>query len=625
MDVKFTKTTVSIRVERIVNTRLCLSARDSLLSRQFERAMRRTHPWRCAPRAVVVLYGSNDLRLHDHYAMALAARRAAELDAPLVACYCFDPRTLAQPSLVGGFFRTGPRRAAFLLECVADLRGSLRGFGSELLLRVGEPEAVVPALCAQLGAVEVFATTQCAPHEAFVQRRLGARLEEGGGGSRLRTVWGTTFIHVDDLITPPAQMREQLRVFWDEARLCNIRPTKPFNCDDGRLRRAVLPPAVADGTVAAAPLPTLRELGYGEAAWPPSANATELVCFNGGESQALARYDTWVNRQGLNDYVAMGRMWKTRVPGNGYQASKLSPWIAHGCLSPRRFYEDLREHSYDRMGRGTTEAACVEAFHRLYRRDYWHFLGLKWGRTLFFPYGPNPEETDDIAEYRHDNKIITKWCNGLTGVPFADAAMTQLRESGWVGVAQKGALMWLLSKGYGQDWRVGAEWLERCSLDYDPFLMWGNCAYQAGLIKDRFGDRVHGINYVAYTSDTSATYTKKWLPQLTKVPDLYIHRLHVMTDRMQGMHGVRLGRSYPYPMKLWPGAQHQIGALPTYVDAGSERAVLGSGVGEAERLRNVAIPVQDVFPYVTPAVAAADSRRRVPPTATAMPIPALET
>jgi deoxyribodipyrimidine photolyase len=41
-----------------------------------------------------------------------------------------------------GADKTGPYRAKFLLECIADLRRRLRDQGSDLIVRVGKPEEV---------------------------------------------------------------------------------------------------------------------------------------------------------------------------------------------------------------------------------------------------------------------------------------------------------------------------------------------------------------------------------------------------------------------------------------------------------------------------------------------------
>ena len=57
--------------------------------------------------------------------------------------YCYDPRFFALSPW--GLTKTGPHRAAFLQQCVADLQASLQQLGSGLLVAVGKPEEVIAA------------------------------------------------------------------------------------------------------------------------------------------------------------------------------------------------------------------------------------------------------------------------------------------------------------------------------------------------------------------------------------------------------------------------------------------------------------------------------------------------
>ena len=86
----------------------------------------------------VLIWFRNDLRLHDHAPLHQVVRSNADV----IPCYCFDPRQFGHPPF--GFPKTGPFRAQFLLESVADLRQSLRGKRSDLILRQGHPETVLP-------------------------------------------------------------------------------------------------------------------------------------------------------------------------------------------------------------------------------------------------------------------------------------------------------------------------------------------------------------------------------------------------------------------------------------------------------------------------------------------------
>ena len=537
-----------------------------------------------------ILFTTNDLRIRDNYALALAHRSACERQQPLIAFIVLDERMFAQPSAIGGFYRQSPRRAQFTLECVAALRTELESHGVPLLIRVGRPELFVKDLCRQFGVRQLFMTTQYAPHEKAVHDRILKNPADHADGTStdVHSVWQTTLLHVDDLLGPVSRMKEGIRWFLDEMGLTTIRATAPYNCADGRLRKSDVPrlspfiqelllPPKSDVTsgLASPPneirgtLPTLQELGYGDL---PKFSATHVIATEewhpGGEAAALQRMEDWLAKKDLSSLIHMAKRKRSTTQMYSHLLSRMSPYISTGCISVRTFNERLREHCYAHAGDGAVQKQYQEALVRLGRRDYWHFMGLMYGRSLFFSYGPRPEHTDDTPDWRRDEKIVRRWCAGLTGVPFADAAMRELTSTGWVAAEGRHALVWLLARGYGQDWRLAAEWLERCSLDYDPFVCYGNCAYSCGLIKDDFGDPVFDTMYTAHKHDGTGIYIRKWLPQLSRVPSVYIHRPHVLTKKMQDGLGVAIGGNYPFPIKLWDGATNPtdgvLSELPAY-------------------------------------------------------------
>ena len=97
-----------------------------------------------APRALVWL--RNDLRTHDHPALAAAAAAVARGEASAVVPFVpFDPRNHGRSTLCG-FPKTGAFRAKFRLEACADLRRRLRALGSGLVVRPQPPEEIVVEL-----------------------------------------------------------------------------------------------------------------------------------------------------------------------------------------------------------------------------------------------------------------------------------------------------------------------------------------------------------------------------------------------------------------------------------------------------------------------------------------------
>lgn len=653
---------------------------------------------------VLVVFSATDLRVHDNYLLALASVRARAATAasvqaggppvPVLAVCVLDYRTFAQPSVVGGFFRQSPQRAQYLLDTVSALRWKLEtSLQVPLLVRCGRPEEHVPRLAVELGAVDVFMTTQYAPHERRVQALMTRRLQAGVWVSRdevadaadgvagtaeeveevgvgddalvavtehvystetaraaaathpyrehhrhlahhstatlgvapvvgrlvVHSVWQSTLVHLDDLLTPLAAMKEGERWYHDDVTVSTIRPTEPYDAATQRLaelpttwQHAALLPSQEELRGRAAPsvlrgaLPRLVDLGYSAAAVHGTDFAFQHVIAtqsshpDAGEDAAQTRLDDWLAQGGMTSLLRYGRERRTNTKLYSQKLARVSPYLAVGALSPRRYYETLRRFAQAHQADAFVQMQFREGLLRLSRRDYWHWMGLRFGDRLFFSYGPHPEHTDQVADWRHDAKVVQRWCDGLTGIPFADAAMRELVGTGFVAHEGRQALAWLLTRGYGQDWRLGAEWMERCSLDYDPFVCYGNFAYSCGLVPDDFGEPVRNVHYLAHQHDQTGIYVKKWLPQLSKVPPVYVHRPHVLTARMQAMHGVYLGKNYPYPLKLWQGAQRTLSAadLPSYYAGGIDK---GPGYAEAVRYGAAMLQPEEFSAAVSPA------------------------
>lgn len=98
----------------------------------------------------ILIWYRRDLRLHDHKPMYQALQQEAQI----IPLYCFDERQFAKTSF--GFPKTGAFRSQFLLEAVADLRNSLSQLGSNLIVRRGLPEKIIPSLAKELEISAVY-------------------------------------------------------------------------------------------------------------------------------------------------------------------------------------------------------------------------------------------------------------------------------------------------------------------------------------------------------------------------------------------------------------------------------------------------------------------------------------
>lgn len=89
-------------------------------------------------------------------------------------------------------------------------------------------------------------------------------------------------------------------------------------------------------------------------------------------------------------------------------------------------------------------------------RDYFRFVAAKYGNILFHSGGVknmNYQWNEDLEKFK-------RWSNGTTGIPFVDANMRELRQTGWMSNRGRQNVASFLTKDLKLDWRLGAEWFE---------------------------------------------------------------------------------------------------------------------------------------------------------------------
>lgn len=461
-----------------------------------------------------LLWFRNDLRLHDHAPLQAALQQGGEI----LPVYCVDPRQFGQTSF--GFAKTGAYRARFLLESLADLRQSLQALGSTLVICRGQPEAVIPALARQWGVNVVYWHGEVTAEERTVEQALADELDRLG--IRSQRFWGATLYHPEHL---PFEIQQVPEVFTQFRKHVERHGTvgAPWPPPPRMPPR----PGVDPGK-----LPTLEELGLPE----PEDDDRAVLRFTGGETAGLQR---------LQYYVWDGNWLKTyKETRNGMvgadYSSKLSAWLALGCLSPRRVYATVQAYEQARVKNESTYWLVFE----LLWRDYFRFICAKHGNRVFYPSGLRGLQ----IEWRQDWDRFEAWRQGLTGYPLVDANMRELAASGFMSNRGRQNVASFLTKNLGIDWRLGAEWFESLLVDYDVCSNYGNWNYTAGVGNDARGFRYFNILKQAKDYDPEGRFVKHWLPELGQVPGAKVHTPWQLQPVEQKRFQVRLGVDYPNPV-----------------------------------------------------------------------------
>jgi len=221
-----------------------------------------------------------------------------------------------------------------------------------------------------------------------------------------------------------------------------------------------------------------------------------VMPFQGGENAALQRLQKWMfDDDKLKDYFVI----RNGMLGEGY-SSKLSPWLAVGCISPRRVWKAAQRYEKERVKNKSTYWLTFE----LTWRDFFIYMARSQGDRIFLPGGI----IGDGTPWRGSPDALFRWKEGRTGDPLVDANMRELRTTGFMSNRGRQNVASFLIFDLVVDWRYGAAHFEEHLLDYDPCSNWGNWVAAAGLT----GQRVNRFNTKKQLKDYDPRreYVKHW-------------------------------------------------------------------------------------------------------------------
>ncbi len=462
----------------------------------------------------IIVWFRQDLRIHDNEALDYALERGDEV----IPVYVFDERMFKGVTKYG-FPKTGKYRAKFLIECVEDLRASFQKLGTELIVRVGKPEEEIYKIACQTEASWVFCNRERMQEEVDVQDALERNLWKEA--MEIHFFRGKMLYYTQDLPFPVSHCPDTFTTFRKEVeRYVPIRESLPAPT---RINKPTV-------NVAAGDMPKLSDFGHEDF----EVDKRAALAFQGGETAAL---------QHLRDYLWEKDLLRTyKETRNGLigkdYSSKLSPWLAQGCVSPKKVYSEIKKYEQERVKNEST----YWLFFELLWRDFFRLMGKKHGNAIFRKEGTKGEESQKLEE---DATKFRIWQEARTGVPFIDANMRELNLTGFMSNRGRQNVASFLVHDLEVNWQMGAEYFESLLIDYDVCSNWGNWNYIAGVGSDPREDRCFNILTQAKKYDSHGAYVKLWLPELADIPDKKIHEPDTLSAVEQEEVHVKLGADYP--------------------------------------------------------------------------------
>lgn len=428
-------------------------------------------------------YRGGDLRIDDQPALN---ELCSVCDSTVYGAFVIERRWLAAVS--PGFPRMAAVRLRWLLQTLAELQLQWRERGSELFVAVGDSSELIPQWARTIGASAVTTTPVPCSEEETDNALVAQALADAG--VRLNLVRDSTLVALDDLPFDPSALPPVFTTFRKKVEEAwTIRPcvATPSRLADGRPTPADLPHRV----------PELAELTD-----PP-----ELAGMRIDESLLPWAPGSVGGHQRLREFIwETGAVAHYKETRNGLlardDATRFSPWLAHGSLSARQVYAEVRAWE---GAHGANESSYWVIFELLWR-DFFHFWSLQHGTGVFAQSGVKERQ----LQWHADHRWFDAWCRGDTGEPFVDAGMRELRLTGYLSNRLRQNVASWLARTSHIDWRWGARWFESRLVDYDPCANWGNWQYVAGVGNDP-RDRVFNVQLQAERYDPTGAYQRKWL------------------------------------------------------------------------------------------------------------------
>ena len=419
-----------------------------------------------ANKVILHWFRHGDLRLHDNPALVFSSQESSSSSCFVLPVFCYDSNIFGTTARTPtGSLKCGPRRAQFVRESVIDLRNSLRQrLGSELLVMHGEPATALSTLLEKFKEtqVDIVMQEEVLKEERDTVRAMKRLLQQHGRG-KLHTIWGSTMYermdlpYANDLSDMPDVFTPFRNKVEKKSKIRNplSSPTKlDFPANDTAEYRSI--------TEMIAFSPTLHDLGYTveEMSEELKADARGVMQFRGGETAALQRVKEYIwDKDLLKDYFDT----RNGMIGADY-STKLSPWLAHGCVSPRFVAAECKRYEETRVANKSTYWVVFE----LLWRDFCKFFADKHGDTVFFPGGTVGSD----KTWPHYEKNFEAWKNGKTGYPLVDANMREIVATGFMSNRGRQNVASFLALDCNNDWRAGGDWFETHLLDYDVYSNW---------------------------------------------------------------------------------------------------------------------------------------------------------
>lgn len=452
-----------------------------------------------------VCWLKRDLRMQDH-APLLRCLLDAPTYGPVLPMYVHEPSWWSQPDTSG-------QHLAFSRECLSELAVDIQKAGGTLFSPIGEVADILEALwrrypLKRLVSYQETNTLATFERDLMVKAWCRARgvewveLPQNGvsRGAQFKAKGFHFGAYLETLLEAPADLPKNPQ--WAVAP--TVTKTLPAVVGDKPFRQ------------------------------------------RGGRTQALKCLDEFLSPEKLLAYPRAISSPNTAVDG----CSRLSPYLAFGAISDGEVFRALNRQrealrpTLSPEQRGPLDQSLNFFVERLYwRAAYLQSFELDYTR----------EHLNELSQFNNQREglFVAEWLEawkaGRTGVPYVDAAMRMLAETGWLNMRLRGTVTSFAVNELWLPWRQVGLHLAREFLDYEASIHWSQLQIHAGTAKG-CEPLTYNPRKQAKDHDPSGQFVKRWVPELRGVPLDYLVEPWTMPPAVQAQAGCFIGASYPAPL-----------------------------------------------------------------------------
>ena len=443
-----------------------------------------------------------DLRDFDHAALYHALKNAQNVHCIFV----FDTEILNKLS------NKQDRRVEFIWESVRELKTALQKNGGDLTVRYGVARNIIPEHALQANIHAVFVNHDYEPSAIARDADVAQQLAKNN-----------IAFH---------SFKDQVIFEKDEVLSLSNKPYSVFspykNAHLKKLNDFYLKPYPVDSyiqnlaKVAPSELISLEDMGFAR------TNLSEMRLPTGmsGGKTLLADFEERMHQyKDARNFPA--------VKGVSY----LSVHLRFGTVSVRHLARQAR----DRADIGSQTWLNELVWRDFYFQILHHNPKVASGHAF-------KAEFEHLA-FPNDEKLFKAWCEGQTGYPLIDAAMRQIKQTGFMHNRLRMVAASFLVKDLLIDWRWGERYFAENLIDFDLSANNGGWQWAASTGCDaQPWFRIFNPITQSEKFDGTGKFIRKYVPEIGNCSDKEIHAPWQIPPLRQQSIGVVIGKNYPAPI-----------------------------------------------------------------------------